>query len=77
MSLAKLVFKLPDEELEFRRALNGSNYHAALWEFSEETLRKIRKYRELTEEQQKLFDEIDEAFSTVLREFKIELFDEM
>jgi hypothetical protein len=38
-------FSLPDEENEFRMALNGSRYWSALWEFREE-MRKLRKYHD-------------------------------
>ena len=41
--IAKLEFKLPEDEAEFRIACAASKYYSALWNFKQD-LRSINKY---------------------------------
>jgi hypothetical protein len=41
---ATLSFNLPEEQEEFDFATNGSMYHLALWEISQEIFRPARKH---------------------------------
>ena len=46
---AILKFNLPDEDVEFRHAVNGQDYSVALYNIQQD-VRQIYKYRELSEE---------------------------
>lgn len=59
---AKLIFNLPEDNWEYTHHRQGPGYALNLQDFSN-FLRQIRKHRDLTDEQQQLFDEIDQAFT--------------
>lgn len=54
---AQLIFNLPDDSYDFQAAVNGKEYYNALFEIKEQ-VRQIWKYREFTEGQYDLIDEI-------------------
>ena len=54
---ATLTFNLPEDNHEFQAAVNGKEYYNALFEIKEQ-IRQIWKYREFTEGQYDLIDEI-------------------
>ena len=70
---AVLTYDLPEEEEEFRAAINAGKTEAALWSIAYDLLRPIWKHRDLNEEQQKLIDEIYDGFWDVLKEHGIEV----
>ena len=70
---AVLTYDLPEEEEEFRAAINASKTEAALWDIAYELLRPIWKYRDLKGKQQKLIDEINDGFWDVLNKHGITL----
>ena len=57
MSKAILEFNLPEDGDDFRYAINGEEYFIALRNLKED-VRQIWKYRELSEDQFNLVDEI-------------------
>lgn len=65
MPYAILKFKLPEENEEFEVARNGANYCIA-FEDLDNYLRNILKYGTLTEEQEKIYEEVRNK----LHEFK-------
>jgi hypothetical protein len=54
---AILEFNLPEDGDDFRHAVNGEEYHNALYNIRED-VRQIWKYRALPEDQFNLVDEI-------------------
>lgn len=54
---AQLTFNLPDEQIEFNDAINGSNYRAIIWEM-DQYLRSQLKHEQLWDE--KVHDKVQE-----------------
>ena len=69
MSKATLTFNLPDEDVEFRHAVNGQDYSIALYNIQQD-VRQIYKYRELSEDAYKVVEEIYEQINQRLTEVK-------
>jgi hypothetical protein len=46
---AKITFNLPDEESEFKDAINGNAYKAVIWEI-DQYLRSQLKHEEMSDE---------------------------
>ena len=72
MPKATLTFDLPDEEYDFRQALNGPLYCRALWKVSQK-LRDMRKYRELPTVTAEVVGELED----IIRELPGELLEEV
>lgn len=76
---AVLKFDLPDEREDFEMALAAGKMHSALWDFSQDVLRKLDKYgfhpsgRELTLEEHAIVSFIREEFYRVLNDNQVEL----
>lgn len=47
--IAKLVFKMPEDQHEYQSHMNGPKYEYGIHEFYNEYLRKIYKYNDTTE----------------------------
>ena len=62
--IGKLVYKLPEEREDFEIAQNGVNYSIATHEFSE-WLRSQIKYKELTDEEHRIYTEVRERFGDI------------
>ena len=69
---AKLTFNLPEDQVEFDFAIQGSKMYSALWDISQE-LRKIWKYEELSEEEFKMVEKIRDKFYEIPDENQIKL----
>lgn len=54
---ATLTFDLPDENTEFKLAINGHNYYSVLWNVDQK-LRGLIKHGDITDEQYKIYDNI-------------------
>lgn len=74
---AQLEFNLSDEsdKAEYKCAVKASAMANALWTFAQDTLRKIRKYEDLGEEQSKLIHRIEDEFYSTLEEYGVDLDD--
>ena len=59
---AFLEFDLPKDNMEFKAAINGSNYKSAIWEY-DQWLRSEMKYGELDKK-------IYEAYDTCRKELR-------
>jgi hypothetical protein len=59
---AILEFDLPEDNMEFKAAINGSNYKSAIWEY-DQWLRSEMKYGELDKK-------IYEAYDTCRKELR-------
>lgn len=59
---AFLEFDLPEDNMEFKAAINGSNYKSAIWEY-DQWLRAEMKYGELDKK-------IYEAYDTCRKELR-------
>lgn len=66
MPMARIEFKLPEEEIEFKNAQNGSEYKAALREIWNE----IRSHRKYDKEIKDCLEVIDDIFK------ELEIWDE-
>ena len=66
---AILKFNLPDEDVEFRHAVNSQDYAVALYNIQQD-VRQIYKYRELSEDAYKVVEEIYEQINQRLTEVK-------
>ena len=69
---ATLEFNMPEDQVEFDFAIQGSKMYSALWDISQE-LRKIWKYEELSEEEFKMVEKIRDKFYEILDENQIKL----
>lgn len=66
---ANLIFNYPEDEVDLRRALNGSNAISGLLDLNENLRFKI-KYSDLSEESEMLLTEVKEAIVELLIECK-------
>ena len=57
MSKAQLVFNLPEEDSEFRLAINANKWYCSMWDL-DQFLRSKLKYEELSEEEYQIYDAI-------------------
>jgi hypothetical protein len=72
MKKAVLKFDLPEDLEEYEHSIRGPRYHAALCSFSE-WLRQQTKYRELSADEQEIYNNLKTAFFGFLSEYDIEL----
>lgn len=75
MPQVTLTFNTPDEASELNLALRGGKYFSALHNF-DRYLREQIKYRQITEKERKVFEQVREAFYTTLFESGVDLSDE-
>ena len=64
---AILEFNLPEENIEFRAAINGENYKSAIWDF-DQLLRSEMKYKELSDETYKAYKYCREELRKILEQ---------
>lgn len=64
---AILEFNLPEESDDFRYAINGEEYHIALYNIRED-VRQMWKYQELSENEYKIVDEIYQMINQRINE---------
>lgn len=69
---AKLKFNLPEEQHEWRNAIDGSKMRSVLWEL-DQWLRGKVKYEDLTDEQFKVYQGCRDHLRTLLYEENIDL----
>jgi len=69
---AILEFNLPEDQIEFDFATQGSNMYSALWDISQE-LRTLWKYEELKQEEWDMVERIRTKFYEILDENQIKL----
>ena len=69
---AILEFNLPEDQIEFDFATQGSNMHSALWDISQE-LRTLWKYEELSDQEWKMVERIRDKFFEILDDHQIKL----
>ena len=55
---AKLEFDLPEEQVEFNFAVNGSNWSFVVWKLDQELRGKIKYSEDITEEQREIYQEV-------------------
>lgn len=65
--------KSEDDRNEFKAAVKANSMYCALWTFSQDTLRQIRKYEQLDEKQQELIERIEQEFYDTLRNNGVDL----
>ena len=69
---AILEFNMPEDQVEFDFAVQGSKMYSALWDISQE-LRTLWKYEELNDEEFKIVERIRDKFYEILDENQIKL----
>ena len=69
---AILTFDLPEEEPEFKEALNGGMYKYALWKLDQELRGKI-KYEQLSDCEHKCYSDIREQLHQILSQNNLDI----
>lgn len=64
MPKATLEFTLPEENEEYKMTMDAGKYHSALWDFSQDFLRKEMKYNaeSYDEKEYALLEKVRTAF---------------
>jgi len=70
MPQVTLTFNLPDDESDYDDARLGGKLRCAMSEFYNGSLRKRRKYSEISSKEHKLVEEIIEEFFNALNEYE-------
>lgn len=66
-----LKFNLPEEETEFKMAVNVSNYFTTLWDMDQWLRSEIKYNDKLSEEEYKTFEKVREKLYVLLNENNI------
>lgn len=69
---AKLEFNLPEEQVEFNLAINGSSWSHVVWKVSEELRRRIKYDPNVTEEQTNIYQEVRDMIQGFMDEQNID-----
>jgi hypothetical protein len=69
---AKLIFNLPEENHEWKNAVDGSSMRSTLWEY-DQWLRNKLKYEDLTDEQHQVYQGCRDHLRTLLYENNIDI----
>jgi hypothetical protein len=64
---AVLEFDLPEQNTDFKSAINGHNYKNAIWDF-DQLLRSEMKYKELSDETYEAYKYCREQLRKILAE---------
>jgi len=64
---AILEFDLPEDNIDFKAAINGHNYKSAIWEY-DQWLRSEMKYGELDEKIYEAYDTCRKKLRNILEE---------
>jgi len=67
---AILEFNLPEDEVEFRQAVDAGNMHCVLFDFSQHLRQKL-KYGNLSEQEAKIYEEIKSEFLEIMDEHNV------
>jgi hypothetical protein len=69
---AILEFQLPDDNSEFRSAIQAVNLESACWQYTQ-YLRNKLKYEQLTDEQYKAYEDARSKFWEFMAEYNIKI----
>jgi hypothetical protein len=69
---AKLIFNLPEENHEWKNAIDGSSMRSTLWEY-DQWLRSKIKYEDLNDEQYQVYQGCRDKMRTLLIENNIDI----
>jgi hypothetical protein len=69
---AKLEFDLPEEQVEFNLAVNGSSWSHVVWKVSEELRRRIKYDPNITEEQSDIYHEVRDMIQGFMDEQNVD-----
>jgi hypothetical protein len=64
---AVLEFDLPEENADFKSAINGHNYKNAIWDF-DQLLRSEMKHKELSDDTYKAYENCRKELRRILEE---------
>ena len=62
---ATLEFSLPDDQAEYDMVINASKFYNIIWDMKQELRSKV-KHSELSEEQYKAYDSMQEFFNNLI-----------
>lgn len=69
---AILKFNLPEEQIEFNLAVNGSSWAHVAWSIDQELRGKIKYSESITEEQRETYQEIRDMLYRVMAEQNVD-----
>lgn len=69
---ATLEFNLPDEEQLFRAAVNAEKAHLVIWNLVEFLRYKINRDENLSEEQEKVYQDLSDKLFELLEKYKVD-----
>ena len=69
---AVLEFDLPEDNQDFKAAINGSNYRSAIWDY-DQWLRSEMKYGDLPDATYKAYEECRKKLREILEEDNIQI----
>jgi hypothetical protein len=72
---AIIEYNLPDEESEFRTAMNGQKYQSCLWEMDQWLRSKLKYDDNLTQEQFDIYQLVREKLREIINEHTVSLDD--
>ena len=70
-----LVFKLPEDAVEFKTACDGSKLYSVIWEMTEYLRSQLKYNTDLSEEAQKTLDSVKEKLYSILEDQGINIHD--
>jgi hypothetical protein len=62
---ATLEFNLPEDQAEYDMAINAPKFYKIIWDMKQELRSKV-KYAQLSEEQYKAYDSMQEFFNNLI-----------
>ena len=69
---AILKFNLPEEQIEFDLAVNGSKWSHIVWGVNEELRRRIKYDPNITEEQSNIYQDIRDMIAVLMDEQNVD-----
>ena len=72
MPQVEIKFQLPEEEIEFRDAIDSSKYKNCLIDFKESIRQKL-KYQELTKCEAKVWEQVRSEFLKILEDNEVKI----
>jgi hypothetical protein len=71
MPKVKIIFKLPEEAIEFEKCLRGGDLHSILWELTHNVKKSLIKYQDVSEEYENGVNDVYAKIYELLDEYNI------
>lgn len=69
---AILKFNLPEEQVEFNLAINGSNWSHIVWKLDQDLRGKIKYSESITDEQREIYQEVRDMIQGFMDEQNVD-----